>query len=217
MSHKSDEHIEKKEAPPEEKEGEIKKEEKPSADKQENKAKAPEENIEQHKKKLEEKTKESHHNLELAKRIKAEFENYKKRIAKDHEENIKLANEDLMTELFPVMICFENALKKNDLQDEKFKSFYTGIELIYKEMSKILAKYGLTEISPCHGEKFDPAVCEGVLAEESDKFKEDVILELLEKGCRISNKLIKPARVKVGKPAQHQVRKDEKPAPENTH
>jgi molecular chaperone GrpE len=152
---------------------------------------------------LENKKDESDKNLELAKRIKAEFENYKKRVNKDYEENIKLANEDLMTELFPVVHLFENALKAHGDEDAKFKSFHSGIELLWKELKKVLEKNGLVEIAPEKGAKFDPSECEAVLVEESDKHREDVVLELLEKGCRISNKLIKPARVKVGKPAKH--------------
>lgn len=150
---------------------------------------------------LEQKKEEADKNLEMAKRLKAEFENYKKRMVRDYEENIRLANEELITKLFPVLQLLENALKTCDTRDEKIRSFHDGLELIWKELKKVLEHSGMTEIAPAKGEKFDPSACEAVMVEESGEHHEDVILELLEKGCRISNKLVRPARVKVGKPA----------------
>ncbi len=150
------------------------------------------------KQKLEEKNKEAEENKILAQRIKAEFDNYKKRVWKEYDENAKLSNESLIIKLLTVIDAFQRALKINGIDNEQFKSFYNGAELIYKQLMNILNEYGLKEINPVKGDIFDPAVHQAVLAEGLDDSKEHVILEVFEIGYILSKKLLRAAKVKVG-------------------
>ncbi len=149
--------------------------------------------------KLEEKFKEVEENKELALRIKAEFDNYKKRVLKEDDEKICLANESLIRRLLSVVDTFERALNIEKKEDEKFISFYNGIQLIYKQLLDIFLESGLTVISPEKGDLFDPAVHEAVMMEDVKGHKNDIVLEVLEKGYKLSARLLRAAKVKVGR------------------
>ncbi|MBU1078695.1 MAG: nucleotide exchange factor GrpE [Spirochaetes bacterium] len=147
---------------------------------------------------LDSKKREAEENKEIAQRIKAEFDNYKKRVIKDYDDNIKLANETLITRLLAVIDAFERALSLDNIQDEKLKSFYQGSELIYKQFMNILNEEGLKEIAPAKEELFDPSIHQAVLAEDLDDLKDHIVLEVFEKGYKLSDKLLRAAKVKVG-------------------
>lgn len=170
--------------------------------------------IEKLKKEVEVKGTEAKENKEIAQRIKAEFDNYKKRIIKDYEENIKLASEGLIRDLIPVLDNFERALTINNIMDEKFKSFYSGIELVSKKFKDIMTNNGLKEITPDKGTEFDPTYHDAVIVETGADYKTEVVLELLEKGYLISRKLIRPAKVKVGKPLIEKIEEPQIPVQE---
>lgn len=116
-------------------------------------------------------------------RLQAEFENFQKRIEKEKQEFVKLANADLLEQLIEVLTNFERAQIKDD-----------GVNLIYKQFKLLLEKNGLEEIN--NQGQFDPNYHEVLLKENSDQ-KEDTILEVLEKGFTINGKLLRPSKVKV--------------------
>ncbi len=149
--------------------------------------------------KIKEKVREAEENEELAKRIKAEFDNYKKRMLKDYDERINTANETLIKRLLSVIDAFERALDIKKIEDEGFKSFYNGMKLIYKDFNDIFEEFGVTIICPEKGELFDPEIHEAVMVQEVDGQTEDIVLEVLEKGYKLSNRLLRAAKVKVGK------------------
>ncbi len=154
------------------------------------------------KQKFKEKAKEADENRELAKRIKAEFDNYKKRTLHEYDEKIILANESLIGRQLSVIDAFERALETENTGDDKFVSFFNGAELIYKQMMDIFIESGLTVISPGKGDAFDPAVHEAVMAEDTPgKHKSDIILEVFEKGYKLADRLLRAAKVKVGRAA----------------
>lgn len=132
------------------------------------------------------------------KRLQAEFENYKKRCDKDNANFIRLANEELIKELLPVLDHFELALKNSRQKDE----FYKGMELIYSQLVGVLQDNGLKCIG-CEC-KFDPYYHEVLLTEESDK-ENNSILEELQKGYTLNDKVIRNSKVKIAKK-----KKDEK-------
>ncbi len=148
--------------------------------------------------KLSEKKKEAEENKELAQRIKAEFDNYKKRVLNEYEQNIKLANEFLIKKLLNVIDAFERSLDINNIEDEKFKSYYNGTELIYKQLKDILIENGLEKIHPEKDESFNPAFHEAMIAEDLDDDKEHIVLDVFEKGYSLSGRLLRAAKVKVG-------------------
>lgn len=128
--------------------------------------------------------------LEQLKYLQADFENYKKRVLKEREEFVKLANENLIKELLKILDDFERSLilikNKDDLK---------GLELIYENFLKILENFGLKKIEAV-GKKFDPYYHEVLLKEKSDK-EEGIILEEFQRGYLLSGKVIRHSKVKV--------------------
>lgn len=147
---------------------------------------------------LEKKHKEAEENKNIAQRIKAEFDNYKKRVLKEYDENIKKANEELITQLITVLDAFDRALNIDNIENEQLKTFHQGTELINKQIKDILKEAHLQEINPKSGDHFDPNVHEAVMAENLDDNKDHIIVKVFEKGYCLSNKLIRAAKVKVG-------------------
>ncbi|MFQ6089657.1 MAG: nucleotide exchange factor GrpE [Candidatus Methanofastidiosia archaeon] len=134
--------------------------------------------------------------LELLKRVQADFENYKKRAAKEREELVKYAEEDLIFELLEVLDNFERALE-NFSRTGKKKDFLKGVEMIYTNFKEILKRRGLKPIESI-GKHFDPYYHEVITTEESDE-KEDTITEEFQKGYMFKEKVIRPSKVKIAK------------------
>jgi len=125
------------------------------------------------------------------KRIQAEFENYKKRVAKESSEFIRCASADLIKKMLPVLDSFEHALKNRET-----KEFVKGVELIFAQLSSVLAEAGLQKMD-CEGKCFDPFCHEVLLHEDSDR--ENIVLEELQKGYLLNGSIIRTAKVKIGK------------------
>lgn len=146
--------------------------------------------------KLDEKQIESEKIKELTgmlQRTQAEFDNYRKRIEKQKEEICVFANEGLIKELLGVLDNFELALSKIEGDND----FVKGVELIYGQLFEVLKSKGLQKIE-AKGKKFDPEEHEALLQEESQGEK-GIVLEELQKGYKINNKIIRAAKVKVSK------------------
>ena len=148
------------------------------------------EEIEQLKKELEEKTHLAEERLERLKYLQAEFDNYRKWSEKEKEAIIALANENLIKDLLVVFDDLERALPS--LEQERNK---VGMEMIYKNFAKILSIYGLQPIT-CVGKKFDPHFHEALCTEKCTK-EQNTILEELEKGYQLKSKVIRPSKVKI--------------------
>lgn len=128
-------------------------------------------------------------------RLQADFENAKKRMAKEKQDLIKYANEDLICEFLPVVDNFERALVHAE-GSQNTRSIVEGIKLIQKQMNEVLANYGLRQI-PSVGEKFDPNKHEAIMKVESDQHLEDTVVEELQKGYTLNERVIRAAVVKV--------------------
>ncbi|MCK4859699.1 MAG: nucleotide exchange factor GrpE [Candidatus Omnitrophica bacterium] len=133
-------------------------------------------------------------------RLRAEFENNRKRLEKEKEEFVRYANCGLIEQLLPVLDNFEHGLKNLSKHDKKVA---TGIEIIYNQLMGVLEKEGLERLK-AKGEKFDPQIHHAVMQEESEEHCEETIIEEMQKGYRLKGKLIRPAMVKVGKPVNSQ-------------
>lgn len=127
-------------------------------------------------------------------RAQADLINYRKR--KDEETNrlLKFANEDLITEILPIIDNFERALSLES-SDTKLLD---GMKMVYNTLLQTLEKYGVKEIESL-GKPFDPMVHNAVLTETDDSKEQDTILEVLQKGYILKDKVIRPAMVKVNK------------------
>jgi len=127
-------------------------------------------------------------------RLKAEFDNFRKRTGKEKEEISKYASERIISSLLPVLDNFERALESAK-KNKDFDSFSQGVEMIFRQFMKILEEEGLRPIEAV-GKPFDPNLHEAMFREESDQ-EENIILEELQKGYYLKDKVIRPSRVKV--------------------
>jgi len=130
-------------------------------------------------------------------RLAAEFDNYKKRMAKEFGYLIKNANENLILQLLDTLDNFQRALNSAKTSDD-YESFHKGVELIYNHLKEILTKEGLKEIEAI-GKPFDPNFHEAVTQAESDKYKEGVIMDEISKGYMLNNRLLRASKVVVSK------------------
>ncbi len=140
---------------------------------------------------------ESQEYLDKLLRLHAEFENYKKRAVKEREQFIKFANEGLISELLMIMDNFERAFASaNSMSD--FKSLHQGVEMILKQIHELLNNNGVKQIE-CVGKPFDPAQQEAIDHVETDEYPENTVVEEVQKGYLINERIIRPAVVKVAK------------------
>jgi molecular chaperone GrpE len=132
--------------------------------------------------------------LDRLARAQAEFDNARKRAVKEQQEFRDYAAADAIKPLLPVLDSFERALQvKSDPGD-----FRGGVELIYKQFLDSLAKVGVRAI-PAKGEQFDPHVHEAIEMVETSDAADHEVLEELQRGYKIKDRLLRPAMVKVAK------------------
>lgn len=144
----------------------------------------------------EEKTRLADEYLEHLRRLKAEFENYKKRQARILVENRQLSNEMLIRDLIPVLDNFDRAMDKANLSS--LESFFEGVSLINSQLKCILEKQGLTKMQTV-GLPFNPVLHEALMHVSSEQYPEDVIVEEAHGGYMLFDKVIKHAQVLVSK------------------
>jgi molecular chaperone GrpE len=130
-------------------------------------------------------------------RVYAEFENYKKRMEKDKADFLKYANEELIKELLAVIDNLERAVAQAKEKAEPV-SLIQGVEMILKQMKDILEKNGLREVQAL-GEPFDPNFHEAMMHEIAEEHEENTVIDELQKGYVLRDRLIRPALVKVSK------------------
>lgn len=153
--------------------------------------------LEDLKKELETKKTEAAEYLDHLQRLKAEFENYKKRLLREQTQFLELASQNLMGKLLPVLDNFELALlAAEDSQD--FERLVKGIEMVYSEFKDVLHKEGLQVIESI-GKQFDPQVHEAVMQVHSDEHEDNTVIDVLRQGYTFKGKVIRPAMVKVAK------------------
>ena len=134
--------------------------------------------------------------LDSLKRLQAEFANFRKRIARESEQAGHRAASEVIEDLLPVLDNFERAMKAAAGHDQAVLT--EGVELVYNQLRSVLVKRGLCEIE-AHGQAFDPNQHEAVLCQPSSGHEEGTVLEVLEKGYQLGDKVVRPARVIVSK------------------
>jgi molecular chaperone GrpE len=130
----------------------------------------------------------------------AEFENYKKRAAKDLEQQICYANERLIKEVLPIIDNLSRAKEHADncenINPEQFQKFLEGIDLVLKQLTASLKKFGVEEVCSL-GEKFDPNYHEAMDHRESKDHDNGVVIDEYQKGYTMNGRLIRPSKVGV--------------------
>jgi molecular chaperone GrpE len=132
-------------------------------------------------------------------RLQAEFENYRKRSAREQQEFRDYALANAVTSLLPVLDSLELALKNAGGEKTEIRA---GVELVRKQFADALAKLGLREI-PAQGEPFDPQYHQAIEMVETDKVPDHHVLEELQRGYKLKDRLIRPAMVRVARNPHH--------------
>ncbi len=129
-------------------------------------------------------------------RLYADFENFRKRTAKEKLELFETAGESLMKELLPVLDDFERALA--EIKKEGDDALYKGVELIYEKFKNTLKKSGLKDVEVKKGDEFDPETHEAIAQVPGDKKMKGKIVDVVEKGYSMGNKTIRFPKVVTG-------------------
>ncbi len=131
--------------------------------------------------------------LALAQRAQADFENYRKRAAREAAAATQRAKSGLVGELLPVVDNLERALGSAAEGEEHLAA---GVKLVHSELVSVLNRNGVEQFDPA-GEKFDPAVHEALSTREQEGSDSGVVLDVVEKGYRLNGNVLRPARVVV--------------------
>jgi molecular chaperone GrpE len=138
--------------------------------------------------------------LDDLKRLAADFENYRKRVARDQESLVARAHERLVKELLPVLDGLERAMdaavRHSGGDSQKLEE---GVRLVHRELAAALQREGLAEIET--NGRFDPHVHEALLAQPSEA-EEGSVIEVVQKGYRLGDHVLRPARVVVAGPRE---------------
>ena len=124
-------------------------------------------------------------------RLAADFENYKKRAARERQETIAFANERLLKELLPILDDLERALNAAEQHEEA--QLEEGVRLVHRSLASLLERQGVKEIAT-EG-KFDPHVHEALLAQPSEEAEQGDVLDVIQKGYTLGDRVVRPARV----------------------
>ena len=158
-------------------------------------------NLEELRKRIEKLEQEKQEYLNGWQRERADFLNYKKAEEKRFQEVVKFANERLIKSLIPVMDSLELAIESTnkDRKAQANDSYLKGLLLIYSQMKDLLEKEGVEVINPKKGEEVNPYFEEVISEVKTTEVPENKIYQVLEKGYILRGKVIRPARVIVGK------------------
>ncbi len=145
--------------------------------------------------------------LDDLKRLKAEFENYRKRMVKEQTAMVARASDAVIERLLPILDNFELALLAAD-RTKDYASMVKGVEMVYGELIELLQKEGLDRIDAL-GERFDPERHDAVMRADGPG-DEIVVVEEMRPGYAIAGRVVRPAMVKVGPPSAPQEADEER-------
>ena len=128
-------------------------------------------------------------------RVQADFDNFRRRTQKEKEDLGKYASSKLITELLPVIDNFERALQASE-ENPEFESFSKGVSMIFRQLESVLATEGLTAMKSV-GEPFNPEYHQAIMQVESEEYEEGIVVEEVQKGYMLKDKVLRPAMVKV--------------------
>ncbi|WP_045169670.1 nucleotide exchange factor GrpE [Caldicellulosiruptor morganii] len=148
------------------------------------------------KKQLEEKEKEVEEYKSLCQRIAADFDNYKKRIAKDRENMYYEVVADVVGKLLPIVDNFERAISSARESENTNEEFIKGLEMIKKQIDDIFSKLGVEPIEALNKE-FDPYLHNAIMHVEDERYGKNIVIEEFQKGYKIKDRVIRYSLVKV--------------------
>lgn len=134
-------------------------------------------------------------------RMSADFENFKKRAARERDETRKSATEGVITRILGVVDNFEMAIQATNQPNISVDTLKAGVTMIHNQLRSVLGEMGLEEVNAA-GQPFDPALHEAVSQQETDSVPDGQVLQQIRKGYRLRDRLLRPASVVVArKPA----------------
>jgi molecular chaperone GrpE len=128
-------------------------------------------------------------------RTQADFDNFRRRSREEREAAAKYKSQSLVEELLPILDNFERALQV-EAENEQGKSLLQGMEMVYRQLVTALTNEGVEEINAI-GAEFDPHLHQAVMQVESEEYKPNEVVEVLQKGYLLKDRIIRPALVKV--------------------
>jgi molecular chaperone GrpE len=128
-------------------------------------------------------------------RLQADYDNFRRRTREEQAASLKYKSQSLLEQLLPALDNFERALK-TEATNEQAKTLIQGMEMVYRQLADALKQEGLTEV-PTVGEKFDPNMHQAVMQVEDSEFESNTVIEELQKGYMLKDRVIRPAMVKV--------------------
>ena len=146
-------------------------------------------------KRYEELAKQAEENQQKYLRAQADFDNYRRRTLKEKEELAQYASMKLIEQLLPIIDNFERALAASEGSSDK-DSLVKGLEMIFRQLSGTLEQEGLKPMNTV-GEPFNPDFHQAVMQVQSDEHEEGIIVEEMQKGYILKEKVLRPAMVKV--------------------
>lgn len=136
---------------------------------------------------------------EQVKRVSAEFQNFRRRQEEEAKRVKVRLREDIIRTMLPILDHLERTLTAaNQGGDEALEALLKGVELIEKDVKKIFGEHGLAAI-PAAGEQFDPALHQAVMMQETDEVPDQTILQELQKGYSLNDRVIRPSMVQVAR------------------
>jgi len=147
--------------------------------------------------------------LSLLQRFKADFENYKKRAQKQADNNVRYSSEKILSKIFNPIENIERAI--NFAKDNGQESIpLEGLKIIHGKLSRVLEEEGVALINPQQGEKFDPYYHEAVCVDSTGNFEPGVIVQIIEKGYKIKERVMHAAKVMVSAEKEETKEEEEK-------
>jgi molecular chaperone GrpE len=128
-------------------------------------------------------------------RLQADYDNFRRRTREEQAASLKYKSQSLLEQLLPALDNFERALK-TEATNEQAKTLIQGMEMVYRQLSDALKQEGLTEILSV-GEIFDPNLHQAVMQVEDAEFESNMVVEELQKGYMLKDRVLRPAMVKV--------------------
>lgn len=128
-------------------------------------------------------------------RAQADFDNFRRRTVKEKEELTQYASLKLITQLLPVLDNFQRALQTGNEGSES-ESFAKGVDMIFRQLSQVLEAEGLKPMESV-GQPFDPEFHQAIMQVESEEYDEGIVVEAIQTGYILKDKVIRPAMVKV--------------------
>ncbi len=152
---------------------------------------------------LEEVREEAVRNLELAQRVQAEFENYRKRMARDQADAVKRASERVAVSLLPVVDNLERAIDHATAGGDA--ELLTGVQMVLGQLLDVLGKEGVMQVDP-FGQLFDTLVHQAIGQKEDPEVEDGTVVEVYQKGYEMHGRMLRPAMVVVstGGPAREE-------------